>query len=145
MTVDFYHLTSSPLDRVLPQICEKILAGGERLLVVAGPDLLEQLDDRLWGYARDAFIPHGKSDAPYAGSQPVLLSTSVEAINGASNVALVDGVWRDEALGFSRTFYFFGSGQLEDARASWRSLKARKDTELRYWKQDEAGKWVQGP
>jgi DNA polymerase III subunit chi len=145
VTVDFYHLTSSPLERVLPQICEKVLAGGERLLVVAGADLLEQLDDRLWSYARDAFIPHGRSDAASAGSQPILLSTSVEAANGAGNVALADGVWRDEALGFSRTFYFFDSEQLEGARASWRSLKAKADVELRYWKQDDAGKWVQGP
>ena len=145
MTVDFYHLTSSPLDRVLPQICEKVLAGEGRLLVVAGADMLGQLDDLLWSYARDAFIPHGRSDAASAASQPVLLSTSTEAINGAGNVALADGQWREEALGFSRTFYFFDSEQLEGARASWRSLKARSDIELRYWKQDDVGKWVQGP
>jgi DNA polymerase-3 subunit chi len=34
MQVDFYHLTRQPLDRVLPQIAEKVLAAGNRLLIV---------------------------------------------------------------------------------------------------------------
>ena len=145
MLVDFYHLAQSPLERVLPRICAKVLLDGERLLVVAETELLADLDSQLWSFGRDAFLPHGRSDRPGAERQPVLLSDKVEPANGASNVAIADGRWREEALGFSRAFYFFDSSHLDTARGAWRALKDREGVERRYWKQDERGKWVQGP
>jgi DNA polymerase-3 subunit chi len=140
--VDFYHLSASPLERVLPTICERVLASGERLLVVAEGGLVPSLDEQLWSYAKDSFLPHGTDKAE---KQPVLLSSEPVAANGATHIALADGRWRDEALGFARTFYFFDKDRLDDARAVWRALKANAEVEPRYWKQDERGKWVQGP
>jgi DNA polymerase-3 subunit chi len=140
MLVDFYHLASSPIERVLPQICEKVLASGEGLLVVADPPMLDQIDGWLWSYARDAFLPHGRDGA----KQPILLSESTEAANGATHIVIADGQWRDEALAFQRIFYFFDASRLDEARANWRSLKGRNEVDSRYWKQDERGKWVQG-
>jgi len=145
MLVDFYHLASSPLERVLPQIAEKVLAGGERLLIVAEEAALKPLDQHLWNYARDAFLPHGTSDGSAPEAQPILLSAATEPLNGATHIAIADGQWRDEALGFARTFYFFDGSRIDEARSSWRALKSRPDAECRYWKQDERGKWVQGP
>lgn len=145
MLVDFYHLVASPIERVLPRICERLLEGGERLLVVAQGDYLDRLDSLLWSYSRTSFLPHGQAAAGNGDRQPVLLSTECQPVNGAKNVALVDGVWRDAALGFDRTFYFFETERIEEARASWKMLKDRPETERRYWKQDEAGKWIQGP
>lgn len=142
MIVDFYHLTASPLERVLPSIAEKVLAGGERLLVVAEPDLLARLDETLWSYAKDSFLPHGRERGE---GQPVFLSPEPDASNGATNIALADGRWREAALGFERTFYFFDDGARDSAREAWRALKERPEVEARYWKQDERGKWVQGP
>jgi DNA polymerase-3 subunit chi len=142
MIADFYHLTVSPLERVLPSIAEKIVAGGQRLVVVAEPGLLARLDEQLWSYQKDSFLPHGRDRAE---RQPILLSTEPEAANGAANIALADGRWRDEALAFARAFYFFDSESLEPAREAWRALKTRPEVEARYWKQDERGKWVQGP
>ena len=142
MIVDFYHLTASPLERVLPSICEKVLQSGRRLLVVADEPLLSRLDEQLWSYARDAFLPHGRRRAE---AQPVLLSPEAEPANGARNIALADGRWREEALGFERAFYFFDSASLDEARGVWRALKGRGGVESRYWKQQEGGKWVQGP
>ena len=145
MLVDFYHLAASPLERVLPRICERLLDGGERLLVVAEAERLDALDTLLWSYARDSFLPHGRSGQAGAEGQPILLSATPEAANGAENIALADGQWRDEALAFGRAFYFFDHGHLDAARGSWRALKERPEVERRYWKQDEGGKWVQGP
>ena len=142
MLVDFYHLESSSLERVLSSICEKILASGERLLVVADEDRLAQLDGQLWEPAPDSFLPHGRTNPE---RQPILLSAEPVAANGAGNIALTDGRWREEALGFERAFYFFDTASLSDARDAWRGLKVRDGVEPRYWKQDERGNWVQGP
>jgi DNA polymerase-3 subunit chi len=142
MLVDFYHLDRSPIEKVLPSLCEKVLARGERLLIVADPELLAQLDSQLWSYAPDAFLPHGRDNA---SAQPILLSQQPEAANGAANIALADGRWREEALGFARAFYLFDNAHRDEARETWKALKDRPEVECRYWKQDERGKWVQGP
>lgn len=142
MIVDFYHLGASPLERVLPSICEKVLVSGARLLVVAEEEMLPRLDEQLWTYARDSFLPHGTARPE---DQPILLSAEPAAANGAGNVALADGRWREEALGFERCFYFFDAGRMDEARGVWRALKGKAEVQPRYWKQDERGKWVQGP
>jgi DNA polymerase-3 subunit chi len=66
------------------------------------------------------------------------------AVNGARNIALADGLWREEALGFTRAFYFFDAITIDAARQSWRDLTKRADVEPRFWRQ-EGRKWVQGP
>jgi DNA polymerase-3 subunit chi len=142
MIVDFYHLTATPLERVLPSICEKVLAQGERLLVVGDAGLLARLDEQLWTQTRDSFLPHGRERAE---SQPILLADAPSPANGATNIALADGEWREEALGFARIFFLFDNSRLDGARGVWRSLKANAEAQPRYWKQDERGKWVQGP
>lgn len=140
MRVDFYHLTALPLDRVLPRIAERLVADGERLLVVADDAaLLERIDALLWTYAADSFLPHGTAGA----GQPILLSGDCAPANAARNVALIDGRWRDEALAFDRAFHLFDAGMVAAARTAWRGLSGRDDIERRYWKQDEGGRWEQ--
>ena len=145
MQVDFYHLTQSPIERVLPRICERVVEEGGRLLIVAEEPLLGQLDSLLWSYAPTSFLPHGRADAPRQEAQPILLSTAPTPTNGADRIALADGRWRDESLEFARCFYFFDADHLAEARTSWRALKGREGVETRYWKQGETGQWVQGP
>lgn len=144
MQVDFYHLTQQPLDRVLPQIVEKVLASGARLLIVV-EDAAERtrLDRHLWTYSADSFLPHAQLGAGDDAVQPVLLAADINAANGARNVALADGVWRPDALDFDRAFHFFDEDRISDARAAWKLLKGRDGIEPRYWKQNEAGRWEQ--
>lgn len=142
MQVDFYHLAASPLERVVPRIAEKILADGGRLLIVATDEpLAARLDAHLWNYASDSFLPHGRAGEEDESEQPILISASTDAVNGARNIALADGLWRDAALGFDRAFHFFDGGTIEAARAAWRALGAREDLVRNFWKQDEEGRW----
>ena len=71
------------------------------------------------------------------------LAAAPVAGNGARFVALVDGVWRDEALAFDRAFHFFGDDLVEAARAAWRGLAGRDGVERRYWRQGDDGRWEQ--
>ncbi len=140
MQVDFYHLGRDPLDRVLASIATRVLAGGGRLLVVTGDEgQAEGLDRALWEGPVDGFLPHGREGA----DQPLLIAGECAPVNTARHVALVDGVWRDEALGFERAFHFFDDGTIDAARTAWRDLKGREGVEPRYWKQDEDGRWGQ--
>lgn len=144
MQVDFYHLSSTPLERALPRIAERILAGGERLLVVASDaDTRVRLDQLLWSYAPDSFLPHGLAGGHDDARQPVLIGETAASPNGAQHIALADGVWRDEALSFARVFHFFTDERIREARLAWKNLAGKEGVERRYWKQDEAGRWEQ--
>jgi len=140
LRADFYYLTRTPLEKALPGIAERVLGSGERLLIVAeDADQLNRLDQLLWAYRADSFLPHGQS-----GDQPVLLGASLEGAAGYPNVAYVDGIWRDAPEGVARVFYFFDETTRDGARDAWRQL-AGTQVERRYWKQEEGGRWVEGP
>ena len=144
MQVDFYHLTAMPLERALPRIAERVVAGGGRLLVVAADqEQRAALDRLLWTYAAESFLPHAQLGAADDARQPVLIAPDVDAANGARNVALADGEWRDDALDVDRAFHFFDEGRIREARAAWKGLAGREGVERRYWKQNEAGRWEQ--
>ncbi len=144
MQVDFYHLTVAPLERVLPQIAEMVLASGARLLIVDADDTRRAALDRvLWSYAADSFLPHAPIAAGDDAAQPILLAPDVNAANGARNIALADGEWRDDALDFDRAFHFFDEDAIGPARAAWKALADRDGIKRRYWKQNDAGRWEQ--
>jgi DNA polymerase-3 subunit chi len=144
MQVDFYHLTTMPLDRVLPRIAERVVAGGGRLLIVSADEAQRSaIDKLLWAYAPESFLPHGVSGGDDDASQPVLIGDTAVAGNAARNVALADGQWRDDALGFDRAFHFFDADRITEARSAWKALADLVGVERRYWKQDDNGKWEQ--
>lgn len=142
MQIDFYHLTRLPLERALPLIAEKVLASGERLLVVAGQaEQRMALDQLLWNLAPDSFVPHGVAGGQDDARQPILIAGEPQAANGARYIALADGIWREEALGFERAFHFFDEDRIAEARIAWKGLSDRNGVTRNYWKQNEAGRW----
>lgn len=143
MRVDFYQLGAVALEQVIASLSEKLLAGDERLLVVAEDQaLLARLDRLLWDQGAASFIPHGIAGGAEDSRQPVLLSTSPDAANRARNLLIADGVWRDAAQGFHRTFYLFGADTIDVARSAWRSLAVTDEAECHYWA-NEGGRWVE--
>ena len=123
MQVDFYHLTAAPLERVLPQLAEKVLADGGRLLIVADEERRrDALDRLLWEYARDSFLPHAQAGAGDDAAQPILIAPDLAPANGARYVLLADGRWRDEALAFDRAFHLFDDEAIREARLAWKGL-----------------------
>jgi len=144
MKVDFYHLTRTPLERVLPSVAQKVLDDKGRLLIVAGEaEARAKLDGLLWQYSAESFLPHTQAGGADDSLQPVLIAGAPDAANGARNIALADGVWRDEALEFDRAFHFFDEDRIAEARVAWKALADRAGIERRYWKQNEAGRWEQ--
>ena len=143
MQVDFYHLTRQPLERVLPRLAERVVAGAGRLLIVsADADQRAALDRLLWDYAPESFLPHAQAGAMDDAAQPVLIAPDPAPTNGARHLLIADGVWREEALGFDRAFHLFDEAAIAAARAAWRGLADRAGVERRYWRQGEKG-WEQ--
>lgn len=143
--LDFYQLSRDPVEQVLPRIAERILAEGERLLVVAEErERLDRISAHLWDAGPASFLAHDHADAEMPEAQPILLSTQCDPLNAARRIALVDGRFRQEALAFDRAFYFFDESSIDEARSSWRALKANPDIALHFWRQ-EGSRWREGP
>ena len=148
--VDFYHLTRDPAPLVVARLAERVLTGGDRLLVVAAErEAREALDAALWSAIPESFLPHPPADQSGVdlAMEPIAIAASLDdgAGNGATMVALADGQWRDDALTFARTLFLFDGQGIDDARSAWRTLSKRDDVECHYWKQDDGGRWREGP
>lgn len=142
--VGFYHLTSRPLDAVLPRLLEKAVSGGHRV-VLRSVDavLLARLDGLLWTYDPASFLPHA-IDGEHAAMQSVLLTSDDANPNGAGLLAVVDGALPGDLDAYARVLYLFDGGDdnaLALARRHWRALKAREGITATYWKEDDAGRW----
>ena len=142
MQVDFYQLAGTPAEQVIATLAEKIVEGDGRLLIVAEEEAqLARLDRMLWDQGPASFLPHGIAGGADDARQPILLSTSPDAPNQARNMLIADGLWREAALTYDRSFYLFDSDTLEGARLAWKLLAGREGVERRYWAR-EGGKWV---
>jgi DNA polymerase III subunit chi len=137
--VDFYQLGGTPPEQVIASLAEKVLERDGRLLVVAEDEpFLARLDRILWDQGATSFLPHGLAGG---ARQPILLSTSPDAPNLARNMLIADGIWRDAALSYDRSFFLFDGSNLEDARLAWKLLAGREGVDRRYWARED-GKWV---
>lgn len=142
MQVDFYQLAGTAAEPVIASLAEKVLSADGRLLIVADDEAyLARLDRILWDQGDSSFLPHDLAGGADDARQPVLLSTSPDAPNQARNMLIADGVWRDAALSYERSFYLFDDMTIEAARAAWKTLVDRDGVERRYWAR-EGGKWV---
>ncbi len=143
----FYRLGGSPLEAALPDLLEKALARGWRVLVRAGSEAgLAFLDDALWTYRDDAFLPHGLASGAHAARQPVLLTTAGGNPNGAALLMLVLGARAEpaEMAAYARTCLVFDGADpaaLAAARDDWRAVVAA-GLPAKYWAQED-GRWVQ--
>ena len=141
----FYHLQRQPLEAVLPTLLEKSLERGWRALVRATSDeRLAALDDHLWTFSDESFLPHGTDREPDAPEQPVILTLGDGNPNGDGVLLLVEGApVPADASAYQRVVLLF-DGNDEDALAAarehWRGIKAGGH-DATYWQQDERGRW----
>jgi DNA polymerase-3 subunit chi len=141
--VDFYQLSGTSAEEVIASLAEKVLLADGRLLIVAEDDAyLARLDRILWGQDAGSFLPHGLAGGAEDARQPILLSTSPDAPNQARNILIADGIWREAALTYERSFYLFDNTALDGARLAWKLLAGREGIERRYWARED-GKWLQ--
>lgn len=145
MKLDFWQVTSDPVEKVVALIAKRVLGEGARVLVVsADPEQRTAIARALWQAGPDSFLANGEADTPGAEAQPILLAgelaAETPAPNGATHLILADGTFRD-APGFTRTFLLFPPDAAPAARAAWRAHDGRDDVERAYFAQED-GRWI---
>jgi len=148
----FYHLTRRSLEEALPRLLEISLARNWRVAVQTGDaSRLKPLDDHLWSYDPEKFLPHGTKAEGEPEMQPIYLTAEGDNPNEADarfflHEAAVEPVLADPGAAPKLRAILMFSGadpaQLLDARAQWKALR-ETGHELVYYQEDENGKWVE--
>ncbi len=139
----FYHLESATVEGILPGLLEKTRQKGWRALVKLPQDKLIAMDEYLWTYKDDSFLPHGRDDEPLADLQPVTLSASAVNALGHQAVFLIGGTDIENMDGVERCMVMINGRSQDDIVRERKRWKTLKDTEatLAYYQQNERGGW----
>ena len=143
----FHLLERRRLDGALPDLLTAALAEGLRV-VVQTPDAgtREALNERLWTYADDSFLAHGGPGDGDPATQPIFLTETDEAPNGAGLRVLLAPA---DALRFvshaaTRIVVLFEARDEEAmaaARVAWKALRDA-GVAASYWREGDEGDWV---
>lgn len=141
----FYHQTRTGFEATVPVLAARAAERGWRVVLRApDPALAAWLDERLWLGEAEGFLPHGLADAPFAADQPLLITTGLDAPNGAQMLMTVGGApLAPSDADFARVCVIFDGNNpaaVEIARGQWKEVVAAGHP-ARYWSQ-ESGRWA---
>jgi DNA polymerase-3 subunit chi len=146
----FYHHKTRRIDDTLPALLEKSLANGWRVVVQAATESrVAALDQHLWSYRPESFLPHGTKRDASPQTQPVYLTSADENPNGADVRFFMQGahvapILAGAAAPRERAILLFDGEdetELQDARRQWAELRDAGH-KLVYWRQDDSGRWA---
>ena len=141
--IRFYHLERSSLSQALPALVSKAYQSGKRIVIRT--DTVSQREDinqLLWTYQDDSFLPHGSEKDGNADMQPIWVTDKEENPNGAEILILTHGMSQESFDGYSLICEMFDGNNpemLQAARGHWKAYQERGGASLTYWQQGERG------
>lgn len=148
--VRFYQLQRATLAEALPRLVEKARAAGMRVVVqVTTAERRGEIDELLWTYDDESFLPHVTDADADAAQADILVALAPQAPpppGRAEALFLIDGAaLPDEPTAYARVLLVFDGADEEAtqlARERWRAVKAA-GLDASYWAQDEGGRWIE--
>ncbi|PCI44917.1 MAG: DNA polymerase III subunit chi [Alphaproteobacteria bacterium] len=142
--ISFYHLLHMPLSSALPKLLEKVQGAGLKAVIKVGSeDHMSELNDALWCFNKQSFLPHGTMKSKFCDQQPLYLTTGDENPAGASVLVLVDSMESHDLDKYDRCLEIFDGTDTQAVSAARVRWKTYQDAghELTYWQQTEQGGW----
>jgi DNA polymerase III subunit chi len=140
--IRFYHLERQGIEQALPGLISKALENGHRIIVkTANENEMQRLNEHLWIYNPNSFIPHGTRKDAYPEKQPVLLTTQDENLNNADVLILTHGVESAQQGNFKLCCEMLDGRDSEvvsTARLRWQKYKD-EGFAVTYWQQGDKG------
>lgn len=140
----FYHLEKVSLEHVLPNLLDKCLERGWRVVVQASSqERVDALNLMLWTYQEQSFLPHGTASDGNSQHQPIFLTDKDENPNQATVRFYVDAAKINEVSDYNRVIYLFDGNDnqaLQQAREQWKAAK-QAGHDITYWQQNDQGRW----
>ncbi|MBS0186159.1 MAG: DNA polymerase III subunit chi [Proteobacteria bacterium] len=144
LEVRFYHLTTTPLEKALPKLLEKIISQGHRILILTdSEDQTESIAIQLWTYSPLSFLPHGTHKDGFEKDQPIFLTSLEENPNNADILIILNGKHPKFIETFTHCFYVFEDMENTkklSAVEQWENYQ-KQPYLLSYWMQKKDGSW----
>lgn len=144
--IRFYHLQRKSVEQAVPELVERAYAKGHRIVVrLADAGSVDRLNDALWIYRPDSFLPHGTVKEGQAEHQPIWLTAGNDNPNKADVIILTGGTECSNLNEYTLCCEILDGQnpeQVENARTRWKTYKSQGHT-ITYWQQNDAGKWEQ--
>lgn len=142
----FYHLEQTTLEQAAGALLEKCLEHKKRVLAISPRvERRAALDEVLWTYDDESFLPHGRVEAKGLdpAAQPILISATLTHQNAATFCLLMDGVDVGDGAGFERCMVMFDGGDQATRDVARKQFKLAKDRGqiVRYFQQTSNGGW----
>jgi DNA polymerase-3 subunit chi len=115
------------------------------LLYCADQETVDALDEYLWSYSEDSFIPHSKKNNEKKSLYPILVTDEILNDHEHNILLALNGVLIKETdwPKFNKVYYFFDDQnheERENARSMWKSFSSL-EIDCRYWVNKE-NKWI---
>jgi DNA polymerase-3 subunit chi len=140
--VRFYHLQRTAEDAALPQIALKAWQTGHKVVIkAANDDAVERLNNALWTFRADVFLPHGSKEDGHAARQPVWLTSGDDNPNAAKTLIVACESSSEKVSDFELCCLMLDGNdpaQVEGARDQWKAFKEAGHT-VSYWQQGDKG------
>ena len=144
--VYFYNSSQRDIVSDIGVLTEKLFLKNDRVVIFcADQETVTVVDDFLWAYKEDSFIPHSIKKNEKTTVYPILISTSIDEGYKHDVLLVLNGMLIKEKdwQKFSKIYYFFDdqdNKEKENARSMWKSFSSL-DAECKYWINKE-NKWV---
>ncbi|MGQ0527332.1 MAG: DNA polymerase III subunit chi [Alphaproteobacteria bacterium] len=140
--IRFYHMERHALEQTLPPLLTKALENGHRVIVKAQDEVeVEKLNEYLWTWNQNSFLPHGSQKDGNVSEHPVFLTADDSNPNGADVLILTQGAQSPDIGAYKLCCEMLDGKDktsVEGARTRW---KIYKDAgyDVTYWQQGEKG------
>jgi DNA polymerase-3 subunit chi len=126
--VTFVEVTASRMEMRACEIAEHTCAQGDRLQIIAmDEEQAARLDDLLWTYKPDNFVPHGLwKSMDNESAHPVVITTRKEQVPGIASLLTMDYCPVEMVRQFSTVIHVVvvdNQERLEASRRYWTLLK----------------------
>jgi DNA polymerase IIIc chi subunit len=144
--INFYQVEETIIKSLAPLLLKVLEEDKKALVFCSSQKLISEIDNSLWSYGRNKFIPHLTIfDEDFVKEfskkisferQPILISNKEENSNQADYLVFLDEPTSSFISGFQRVFYFYEANNFVIAKALAQKLNPKNS----YKKVD--GKWV---
>ena len=126
--VIFVEVTANRMEMRACEIAEESYARGKRLQIIAvDQEQAERLDDLLWTFKPDSFVPHGLwVGYPDEPAESVVITASKEPVPGMDSLLMMGYIEVDLVSRFSHVVHLVvddNQERLDSSRRYWTLLK----------------------
>lgn len=114
--LNFYQIDDDPIIKSIVPLLIKILGQKEKTLIFCQSEQeISQIDNALWNFGRDKFIPHATIlDKNFdLKKQPIIITNQEQNANDATMLVFTYPPSENFLKNFTRSFYFFEEGNCQ--------------------------------